>query len=83
MVAGHLRFNGIAYALVMLARRDGFFMRNGFYLMVAWFAAQRFVWECFKPYATIVGPLNLFHLICLGLVSYAWHMIGRGSTTSA
>ncbi len=72
----------LAYALVMLARRDAFFMRNGFYLMVAWYAAQRFVWEFFKPYATVVGPLNLFHLICLGLVCYAWHMIGRGRTTS-
>ena len=34
-------------------------------------ALQRFVWEFFKPYATIVGPFNLFHLVCLGLVLYA------------
>jgi len=73
----------LVYAVTMLARRDAFFMRNGFYLMVGWYAAQRFVWECFKPYPTIVGPLNLFHVICLGLVCYAWHMIGRETATPA
>ena len=65
----------LAYALVMLARRDAFFMRNGFYLMVGWYAAQRFLWEFFKPYAHVVGPLNLFHLICLGLFGYALCML--------
>lgn len=65
----------LAYALVMLARRDAFFMRKGFYLMVLWYATQRFAWEFFKPYATVVGPLNIFHLICLGLVCYALAMM--------
>lgn len=65
----------LAYALVMLARRDAFFMRNGFYLMVLWYATQRFAWEFFKPYATVLGPLNVFHLICLGLVCYAVAML--------
>ncbi|MEN9665519.1 MAG: hypothetical protein RLZZ326_1882 [Planctomycetota bacterium] len=61
----------LVHALVMLARRDPFFMRNGFYVMVLWYAAQRFVWEFFKPYGKIVGPLNLLHLICLGLIAYS------------
>ena len=66
----------LAYALVMLARRDAFFMKNGFYMMVIWYAAQRFGWEFFKPYAAVVGPLNLFHFVCLGLMAYAiWMMM--------
>jgi len=67
----------LVYALVMLARRDPFFMKNGFYLMVFWYAAQRFAWEFFKPYAPLLGPLNLFHLICLGLMVYAGAMMRR------
>jgi prolipoprotein diacylglyceryltransferase len=46
--------------------------RAGFYLFVGVYAAQRFLWEFIKPYGTIIGPLNLFHLICLGLLAYAW-----------
>lgn len=65
----------LVYALAMLARRDPFFMRNGFYLLVLWYAAQRFCWEFLKPYAAVLGPLNLFHLVCLGLVSYAVAMM--------
>jgi phosphatidylglycerol---prolipoprotein diacylglyceryl transferase len=44
----------------------------GFYLFVSFYAGQRFLWEFMKPYGTIIGPLNLFHLICLGLLGYAW-----------
>jgi prolipoprotein diacylglyceryltransferase len=65
----------LAYALAMLARREPFFMRNGFYVMVFWYAAQRFCWEFLKPYAPLLGPLNLFHLICLGLMGYAIWML--------
>jgi prolipoprotein diacylglyceryltransferase len=65
----------LIFALVMLARREPFFMRNGFYLMVFWYAAQRFGWEFLKPYASLLGPLNLFHLICLGLMGYAIWML--------
>ena len=57
----------LALALAMLARRQPFFMRNGFYLLVGFYAAQRFLWEFLKPYATVVGPFNLFHFICAGL----------------
>ncbi len=45
--------------------------RTGFYVFVAVYAVQRFAWEFFKPYATVVGPLNLFHLLSLALVAYA------------
>ncbi|MFM7245642.1 MAG: prolipoprotein diacylglyceryl transferase [Planctomycetaceae bacterium] len=67
----------LVYALALLARRDPFFLRNGFYLMVLWYAAQRFCWEFFKPYAPVLGPLNLFHLICLGLIAYTLSMITK------
>ena len=43
--------------------------------MVLWYAAQRFCWEFFKPYTPVLGPLNLFHLVCLGLIGYAAIML--------
>ncbi len=55
--------------------RDRFWLANGFYLVIGWYALQRFVWEFFKPYATLVGPFNLFHVVCLGLLLYAGLMI--------
>jgi phosphatidylglycerol---prolipoprotein diacylglyceryl transferase len=58
--------------------RDAFWLRNGFYLTVGWYALQRFVWEFLKPYATVVGPFNLFHVVCFGLVLYAAGMIRSG-----
>src|SRR5262249_2628692 len=60
-------------AFVPLLRR-GFRIatRTGFYFFVGGYAAQRFLWEFIKPYGTVIGPFNLFHLICLGLLGYAW-----------
>jgi prolipoprotein diacylglyceryltransferase len=63
--------------LAKLARRDRFWLANGFYLVVGWYGLQRFVWEFFKPYATLIGPFNLFHVVCAGLVLYAVVMIRR------
>ncbi len=60
-----------------LAVRSPIFLRNGFYLMVGFYAAQRFIWEFLKPYEMIAGPLNLFHFVCLGLFCYAVYMIVR------
>ena len=65
----------LVYALVTLARRDAGFLKTGFYLMVLWYAAQRFCWEFLKPYAPLLGPFNLFHFICLGLMGYAVWML--------
>ncbi len=45
--------------------------RAGFYAFVAFYAAQRFGWEFLKPYGTVIGPFNLFHLLSLALVVYA------------
>lgn len=64
-------------ALVLIGRRNAFFMRNGFYLLVLVYAGQRFLWEFLKPYGTVAGPFNLFHLICAGLVIYSLAMMAR------
>jgi phosphatidylglycerol---prolipoprotein diacylglyceryl transferase len=78
-------YESLAMALmfVVLIQRlragDRFWLANGFYLTVGWYGLQRFVWEFFKPYAMLVGPFNLFHFVCLGLVLYALLMIRRGS----
>jgi phosphatidylglycerol:prolipoprotein diacylglycerol transferase len=52
-------------------------MKNGFYLLVGFYGFQRFVWEFFKPYGTIVGPFNIFHLVCFALMAYAFTMSMR------
>ncbi|NJM29659.1 MAG: diacylglyceryl transferase [Rhizobiales bacterium] len=65
----------LVVALVLLARRNAWFMANGFYLLVFVYASQRFLWEFLKPYAALVGALNLFHFICLGLVIYSLAMM--------
>lgn len=60
-----------AFALLL---RGGYMIatRAGFHLFVGCYAGQRFLWEFIKPYGTVIGPLNLFHLICFGLLGYAW-----------
>jgi phosphatidylglycerol:prolipoprotein diacylglycerol transferase len=58
-------------ALLAIARRNPLFLRQGFYIMVAVYAVQRFAWEFLKPYAPVLGPLNIFHLACLALAVYA------------
>ncbi|MFY0691506.1 MAG: prolipoprotein diacylglyceryl transferase [Paracoccaceae bacterium] len=60
-----------------LAARSPVFLRSGFYLMVGFYAAQRFIWEFLKPYEAIIGPLNLFHFVCLGLFGYAVYMVWK------
>ena len=44
---------------------------NAFYLAVFAYALQRFAWEFLKPYATVIGSLNIFHLLCLALLVYS------------
>lgn len=43
---------------------------HAFHAMIIVYAGQRFVWEFLKPYPTVLGPLNVFHLLMLGLVAY-------------
>ena len=53
-----------------LAKRAPWAMRRGFYALCVWYGAQRFAWEFLKPYPAVIGPFNLFHLLCGGLVVY-------------
>ena len=57
--------------LLLLRQGHPAAVRAGFYLFVGVYAAQRFAWEFLKPYGTVIGPLNLFHLLSLALVVYA------------
>lgn len=52
-------------------RHDAFVLHAGFYLFIGVYAAQRFLWEFLKPYGTVLGPFNLFHLLSAALVLYA------------
>jgi phosphatidylglycerol:prolipoprotein diacylglycerol transferase len=56
-------------------RRNRFIIDSGFYLLLAFYGAQRFAWEFLKPYAALVGPLTLFHLVSLALLVYAAVML--------
>jgi prolipoprotein diacylglyceryltransferase len=68
----------LAAMLWALARRSPLFMRHGFYLMVLWYAGQRFIWEFLKPYGPVAGPFNIFHLTAAALILYAVAMTIRG-----
>ena len=63
--------------LAALARGSVWFMRDGFYLFVAYYGVQRFVWEFLKPYPAVLGPFNVFHLLCVAMIAYSLIMIGR------
>lgn len=66
----------IAY-VAGLARRSPWAMRRSFHVLCIWYGTQRFAWEFLKPYPTVTGPFNLFHLISLGLIVYGAVMYGR------
>jgi phosphatidylglycerol---prolipoprotein diacylglyceryl transferase len=53
---------------------------HAFHAMIIFYAFQRFLWEFLKPYPAVVGPLNLFHLLMLGLIAYGlvWWRRGVG-----
>lgn len=73
----------LAVYLASLARRERWAMREGFYWMTAYYGAQRFLWEFLKPYPTILGPLNPYHFICVGLVVYGCIGIVRSRRLAA
>jgi prolipoprotein diacylglyceryltransferase len=67
-----------AFAVFYVAavrRRDQFVIDNGFYLAVGYYGAQRFVWEFFKPYGSLIGPFTLFHVLSAAVLAYAAIMI--------
>jgi prolipoprotein diacylglyceryltransferase len=64
-----------AFYIVAVFRRDDTVIRNGFYLALAWYGLQRFVWEFWKPYGALIGPLTLFHLLSFFVLLYAVFML--------
>jgi prolipoprotein diacylglyceryltransferase len=64
----------VAY-VICLWRRNLYVVDNGFALAVGFYAAQRFVWEFFKPYGTLIEPFTLFHLLSIALFAYAVTML--------
>jgi len=65
-------------ALGLIAARNRFFMNNGFYVLVMFYAGQRFIWEFLKPYGAAIEPFTLFQLICAGLFCYSLVMMWGG-----
>ena len=49
-------------------------MRDGFCVLGLVRAARRVAWAFLKPSGAVVGPFDLFHLICTGLVIYSQAM---------
>ena len=62
----------LAVYLIALWNRRPWAMRRGFYVMCVWYGLQRFAWEFLKPYPRLIGPFNVFHLMCAGLMAYGW-----------
>jgi phosphatidylglycerol---prolipoprotein diacylglyceryl transferase len=64
-----------AFYVVAVLRRDDYVITNGFYLALAWYGLQRFLWEFLKPYDALIGPLTVFHLLSLFVLLYAVVML--------
>ena len=57
--------------LYAVRRNNARVLAAGFYLFIGFYAVQRFLWEFIKPYGTVIGPFNLFHLLSAALFAYA------------
>lgn len=66
---------GLLILLVSYPKHPRFWQAQGFYIFVLFYAGQRFLWENLKPYSAVFGTVNLFQLLCLGLVGYAVLML--------
>lgn len=58
-------------------KNQSLWVKHGFYFFILWYAGQRFIWEFLKPYATLIGPLNLFHLLAIAMIIYAISMLRK------
>jgi prolipoprotein diacylglyceryltransferase len=62
----------LAVYLVALKRKRAWAIERGFYVFVAVYGAQRFLWEFLKPYPRLFAGLDLFQLIALAMIAYGW-----------
>lgn len=60
-----------------LKRQHNWALNLGFYWFVLIYAGQRFLWEFLKPYPTLLGPFNIFHLVTATLFIYGIFMLLR------
>jgi len=63
--------------LWLLNRHREVATRRGFYFFAIVYGGERFLWEFLKPYPTVIGPLNIFHLCAAALAVYAVIMLTR------
>lgn len=72
-------------AVYVRARLEGAYWAKAqaFHAMIIVYAGQRFAWEFLKPYPTVIGPLNVFHLLMMGLITYGiiWWRHGGARAT--
>lgn len=57
-------------------------VQHGFHIFIIYYAAQRSLWEFLKPYPPLIGPLNVFHLLCLGMMIYGFFWLWSGRSGS-
>ena len=69
----------VFYVWAVLARHS-LVVVNGFYLVLAYYGLQRFIWEFIKPYGALIGSLSLFHLLSLAILLYAVAMLATAPT---
>ena len=64
-----------AFAIILALKfKPEYIIQYGFYICVGFYSSQRFAWEFFKPYGTVIGSLNIFHIVCLALIAYSIFM---------
>ncbi len=55
---------------VAIVKGSGFIKANGFYLLAAFYGAERFVLEFWKPYEPVLAGLTIFQCLSLALLAY-------------
>jgi prolipoprotein diacylglyceryltransferase len=61
----------LAFYLAGLGRRAEWTQSRAFYWFAGFYAVQRFAWEFLKPYPRVIGPLDVFQLLCAAMLAYA------------
>jgi phosphatidylglycerol:prolipoprotein diacylglycerol transferase len=61
----------LVFYLAALARQAAWTQGRAFYWFAGFYAAQRFAWEFLKPYPRVLGPLDVFQLLCLAMLAYS------------
>ncbi len=62
-------------AIMIYRKNRTFFAQRVFYLFILYYACVRFVLEYFKPYADIVGGINVFQVLALIMIGYSVYFL--------